>query len=89
MADYFQIFIRPKQGVSQEQIEKKINLAVDWFRCDKNLYVIYTTSEVDKWKARLIELVKPEGVLFICKLDITVRQGWMVKTFWEWLKKDR
>jgi hypothetical protein len=32
-------------------------------------------------------LVEPAGTLFICKLDISERQGWMPKKFWEWLKK--
>jgi len=87
MAVFLHIYVSPKDGVSRDQVEKKLNLALDWYRYAKDLYVVYTTSSVDKWKARLIDLVKPGGQLFICKLDVSIRQGWMNKDFWEWLKR--
>ena len=86
MADFLHIYVNPKQGVTREQIEEKLNKALDWFRYYVNIYVVYTTSDVDTWYERLEELVKPDGSLFICKLDIKSRQGWMTKKFWEWIK---
>ena len=87
MAEYLHIYISPKEDVTREQVEKKLNLAIDWYRYARGVYVVYTTSSVDKWKERLIELVKPKGRLLILRLDIGKRQGWMNKDFWEWLKK--
>ena len=89
MADFLHIYISPKAGVTQEQVEQKLNLALDWYRYVPGVYLVYTTSSVDKWKARLIDLVKRGGRLFIAKLDITQRQGWMNKDFWEWLGQER
>lgn len=86
-AEFFHIFIAPKAGVTQEQLEEKLSLAVDWLRYGDGLYVVYTTSDVDTWKRRLVDFVKPDGCLFICKLDIKQRQGWMMKDFWEGIKE--
>ncbi len=89
MGQFLHVFIDPKPEITREQIEARMNLAVDWFRYHRGVYILYTTSEVDKWYSRLEDFVKPNGSLFICKLDITVRNGWMSKTFWEWLTKTR
>mgnify|MGYP001156665812 CR=1 FL=1 len=86
MAEFYHIYVFPKNGITKDQIEKKMNLAVDWIRYGSNNYIVYTTSDKDKWKARLIDFVKPEGSLLICKLDVNDRQGWMSRKFWEWLK---
>ena len=87
MAEHLHVYISPAKGATRDDVEKKLNLAVDWYRYARGAYIIYTTSSPDKWKARLIDLVKPDGRLFICKLDVGKRQGWMNKGFWEWLKK--
>ena len=89
MAAFLHVSISPHKNATQEDVEKKLNLAIDWYRYTKGGYVVYTTSSSAKWKARLINFVKPDGILFICKLDVSTRQGWMTKDFWEWLKKKR
>lgn len=84
---YLNVYIKPNEDVTTSQIEKKIDLAIDWFRYDKSCYVLYTSSLPDKWFKRLEEFVKPDGKLFICELEINNRQGWMTKEFWNWLNK--
>ena len=81
MAELFHIYISPRKNATQEDVEKKLNLAVDWYRYTKGVYIVYTTSSSAKWKARLSNLVKPDGLLFICKLDTSTREGWMTKAF--------
>ena len=34
-----------------------------------------------------IDFVKPHGRLLIFKIDVSQRQGWMNKDFWEWLRE--
>lgn len=88
MASFFHIYVAPKDDVTREQVEEKLNKAVDWFRYHANAYVVYTTSDVDTWMKRLKDLVEPDGSLFICKLDPRVTNGWMTDEFWEWMNKD-
>ena len=88
MAEFYLIFIKPKEGVSFDDVKKKIDLAVDWFRCTDNVWVVYTTSDEDKWQERLLPFVKTNGTLFICRLDIRRRNGFMTREFWDWIKKN-
>lgn len=89
MAGFFHIYMVPKQSVTKEQLNEKLNKALDWFRYAPNNYIVYSTSDEEKLYARFESLVKPEGSIFICKLDITSRQGWINKGLWTWLKKPR
>lgn len=89
MAKFYHIYITPKYGVSQDDIKQKMDKSLDWFRYDDDIYVVYSTSTVPKLTARFKPLVEPDGRLFICELNIKERNGWMSKSFWEWIKKDR
>jgi len=87
-ANFYVIYIKRKSDVELEEVEKKMNLANDWFRVEENLWVVYSTSAPAKWHTRLSPLAKDEGRFFICKLDTTERQGWMGKSFWKWLRRE-
>ncbi len=89
MSKFLHIYINPKKGITRETVEQKIGLAVDWYRYDENLYVVYTTSDVNKWQERLVNLVQDGGRMFICELNISNRNGWLNRDFWTWLKKER
>lgn len=88
MANFYHVFIQPKKGITDEEVEKKMNLSLDWFRCTPSVWVLYSTSKIDKWQERLRPLVDPKGNLFICKLVISKRKGFMEHEFWEWVKKN-
>jgi hypothetical protein len=86
---FIHIYLDPKPGITREMIEKKIDLAIDWIRYTDTTWIVYTTSDIEKWQVRLKEFVIPEGSLFICELNINNRNGWMIKSFWEWVQKKR
>ena len=88
-AAFYHIMLLPKDGVTEKQILKTMNLALDWFRLSSNDWVVYTTSDAKTWNERLLPIVKGGGNVFICRLDVTDRQGWVSKQFWEWLKCER
>lgn len=83
---FLHLYIKPNEGITKEQIEEPLNKALDWYRYGPHIYILYTNSDQEKWYKRLEGLAKPEGSIFICKLDIRVSQGWMTKGFWEWIK---
>ncbi len=88
MATFLHIFIKPKAGVSEEDVKKKMNLSIDWYKYSEFCWVVKTTSDVGKWQTRLKPLVAPGGNLLILTIDPSKRQGWIAKGFWEWLKKN-
>ena len=88
-AHFYMIHIERKKEISFDQVKEKMNLANDWFRIRENLWIVYSTSEPEKWYSRLSEYVLKEGQLFICKLAPEDRQGWMDQGFWDWLNRKK
>lgn len=89
MPSFYHVMIIPRSGVDQAAVDKKFDLALDWFRFNRTNWIIFTNKDADIWFSRLREFVEPGGKLFICKLDVSDRQGWVSKKLWEWLGKDR
>jgi len=89
MASYYHVYISPKQGITREEIEKKLSIAIDWFRYDNKCWILYTTSDAKKWYSRLQAFVEPGGYLLIHKLDPSDYWGFMSKHLWDWIKKDK
>ena len=89
VATFYHIYISSKPDVAASDVQAKMNLAIDWFRYDPKNWIVYTTSNANKWQLRLRPLADPGGQLFICRLDISDRQGWMNPEFWKWLNEDR
>lgn len=87
-ARFLHVYVIVQDGKTVEELESKLNIALDWFRYNRGVYVLYTTTAAETWKERLIDLVKPDGALFIAPLDMTEFKGWMTKDFWEWIRKD-
>jgi len=76
-----------KGTVDKERLEEKFNLAVDWVHYLPACWIVYTTSSAQKWYERLKPLLGPEDLMFVCKVDLTQRQGWLPKWAWEWVQK--
>ena len=87
-ASYYVVYVERRSGVSLEDLEKKMNLAIDWYRIRTDLWILYSTGDEEKWYERLSPLVKEDGSLFICRLDEKNRQGRMNKKFWTWLRRE-
>lgn len=89
-AQFYIVYIKPARGRTLDEIEKKMNLAVDWYRIEETVWVLYTTSDAEKWCSRLLSLVQGEGdgYLLVAKLDVEDRQGWMTNQFWKWLRRE-
>ena len=85
MGAFLHVYIVPKEGVTRQHVEAKLNKAIDWIRYGEGVYLVYTNSDVAKWKARLIDFVKPGGNLCIAKLDITERKGYISNELWRWI----
>ena len=90
MANFVHIYVVPKPGIASEKVTEQMNLAIDWYRYAPGTYVVYTSSNLLKWRERLLPLVEPDGDLLVVPMgDMSDSQGWMTTDFWEWLKKER
>jgi hypothetical protein len=80
------IFIRGKKDESFDSIKETMDLSNDWFRLNSTCWVVYTTSDADRWYSRLSDHVKPDGSVFITRIDPSDNTGWMTKRFWDWFE---
>jgi len=91
MAGFYHVYIRTANFVPDDAqralIESSLNLAKDWYRYDPNNYIIYTSKDAKIWTQRLMRWIKEGGFLLVCRIDPTDKNGWMPKTFWDWMSK--
>jgi hypothetical protein len=63
--------------------------ATDWFRYTSNCWIVWTSSSAEQWYERLRPHIDDKDSMFIIEINLGERQGWMSKSFWEWLNEDR
>jgi hypothetical protein len=71
------------------EIEKTLDMALDWMRYAPNCWLVYTNSSPQKWFERIHLAVKPDESVFIVKVDIKQRQGRLPKWAWDWMNQPR
>jgi hypothetical protein len=71
------------------QLKPVFDRAPDWFRYTSNCWVVWTSLSAEKWYERLRPFLTDADTLFIVKLDVSERQGWLSKSMWDWLDKER
>jgi hypothetical protein len=70
-------------------IKPAFDHAIDWVRYAPNCWIVWTTSDPERWFERLKPYLDEKDSLFICAIDINIRQGWLSQTIWDWIKKKR
>ena len=87
---FLHIAINFKSGAAKmKELEPAFNKALDWLRYAPNCWIVWTTSDPAKWYARLKPVLDEADTFFICKIDIDTRYGWLPKSTWNWINKDR
>jgi hypothetical protein len=88
---FLHLAVSPIDPGQQALIEEQLNRAGDWLRYLPNCWLIYTSRPAKVWYSRLssIEGLKNSSNFFICEVDLHNRGGWLKKTVWEWINKDR
>ncbi len=69
-----------------QQVEEKLNPALDWFRYADGCYLLYTTTPIKTWATRLHPLVT---YVLILEIDPEGYWGFMPKNLWSWLKEKK
>ena len=70
-------------------LEPVFDKALDWYRYAPNCWILWTSSSAQAWYQRLKPHLEPGDHMLIVRLDMSERQGWLSKSTWNWLNKDR
>jgi hypothetical protein len=87
MPKFYHVTLIRKPGVTNEAVEEKMNLAVDWFKYSSHCWILWTTADAATWKERLSPLFRPDGRVLICKVDKADIDGFFPKGGWAFLRK--
>ncbi|MGC2411464.1 MAG: hypothetical protein WA459_02060 [Stellaceae bacterium] len=71
------------------QLKPIFKKALDWCRYAPNCWIVYTSSSAERWYERLRPFISDEDCLFIVEINLDERQGWLSRSTWDWLDKDR
>ncbi len=73
-----------------DNIEAKLDKALDWIRYAPGCWLIYTEHSAQTWYSKIFELPELTGALvFLCEANLEDRSGHMSPLAWDWIKKIR
>ena len=80
-----------KKPPPNDELEKLFNKALDWLRYDWHCWIIYTSTDIEIWRDRILKVpgLKASNSFFLCAFDAKSYAGYMHQWVWDWLKKDR
>jgi hypothetical protein len=90
MKTFLHLTVFPADSDMQKLIQEKLNKATDWIRYSPSCWLIYTGQPATVWYQRLTEIegIK-EGSLLIYEVNFSNRAGWIARSVWDWIKKQR
>ncbi len=88
-AQFLHISLNFKQQIDQEALKKVFDKALDWAHYMPNCWIVYTSSDVNKWYERLQPFAGSHDSILIVKIDPTMKHGKLYRWVWDWLNKTR
>lgn len=70
-----------------EAIKKTFAKAIDWIYYMPNCWLVLTSSDLDRWYARLMPLLGDLDSMLIYEVKPEALQGWIGKWIIEWIEK--
>jgi hypothetical protein len=76
-------------GSHVSELKPVFNKSIEWFRYTPTSWIVWTSSSAEKWYERLRPHISDEDTMLVARIDTTEIQGWVSKSLWDWLNKDR
>ncbi len=87
---FLHIAINFKGGPTKtDELEPTFDKGLDWVRYAPNCWIVWTTSPPEKWYARLKSALHEDDTFLISEINLENRSGWLPKTVWNWINKER
>lgn len=75
-----------KPGQNYTPLYDAIKAYGDWQHPMESLWAVYAGGDADSISDNLRKHLDDNDCLFVARLADRDRQGWMPRSFWEWLK---
>jgi hypothetical protein len=73
------------EGIDVDMLAAAFNKGLDWTILNDNSFLIKTISDAQRWYGRIEPLLGDTHTVFICRVDLTDRQGFLPKQLWDWI----
>ena len=87
--NFLHITYYPKESAQITAFNNTLDKAKDWIHYLPNCWVIKTRKSTDEWYLRLKSVIGPTDNIFIVRIELSDRQGWLPKWVWEWFHKQK
>lgn len=75
-------------GITINDVQALLSgLSVSFYRLAPNVWILYTYSSARAISDVLQPLCNPGGQLFVSRLDLQDRWGWMNQQVWNWINQ--
>ena len=82
---FYIVMVNVNPGLTIQDIQTALTNNIQWYRIANNVWVVHTNAGSAWLHQRLIPLAHPSGTLFISRLNVNDRQGWLPQGFWTWI----
>jgi hypothetical protein len=72
-----------------EELKPIFDKATDWLRIMPHSWLVWTSGSMETWYQRVRKVVKDEDEVFITPVEAKGSQGWISKSVWDWIGKER
>lgn len=76
-----------RSSEEEDQLIDKLNKALDWVKFSPDSWLVWTTADCRKWYERIKPIMRKGENVFIYKVDMSDRAGWMPKSFWNFIRE--
>jgi hypothetical protein len=75
--------------LAPETLDEVFDKALGWVRYSDTNWILWTTTSAADWTVRVRQRLSPGDHVFICRLDMNERQGWLPRWIWDWMRNPR
>lgn len=86
MKAYYLLMVNISKPYDTEALKEKINLALDWVQIVPGVFIVESTSDLEKWYGRLKPILK-DNDFFLIKITLDGYTGWLHQWVWDWIKE--
>jgi hypothetical protein len=69
------------------ELEPVFNKAMDWVRYSDTCWIVYTSSDAERWYKRLKPKIGARDNVLIVRIDPSERNGYMPKSVWKLFRR--
>ncbi|WP_168075015.1 hypothetical protein [Caulobacter sp. SSI4214] len=90
MAEFLLVTLNTRGGeIDEAMLHARFDKALDWIKYAPNCWILYTTKDSKTWYERVRKVVGERAHIFVVEVNLKHRAGWLPKSVWAWIAKDR